>query len=190
MDAKKYYYNIFRKDFEETLSNVTVGGDGHFHVIEFFLRKERDALKHIQKENLSYFLSSLAGTILIDQLIYTYFQEDYDDFRKITNYPKITWSIGCCFHIKPWKLFDHRIALSRGLKNPQKKNDFIEFMAFFVEEQKKFFQKNNFKKASWTNIRDIALKDNDIVLDNFSDGEYGSIFKKILENEKINEREN
>ena len=122
MSPKEYYYNQFPNDLKVVLNKVVLGGDGHFHILEFFInpKNKRDVLKHIQKENLGYFLSALTGTILIDQVIFTYFKKDYEEFRSMTLYPKITWSIGWCVNVKPWQLFEHRIALARGLQNPEK----------------------------------------------------------------------
>jgi len=89
MNPKEYYYNQFPNDLKEVLGRVTLGGDGHFHIVEFFIsqKTKRDCLENISKGRLGYFLSALAGTILIDQVIYTYFKEDYEKFRSMTLYP-------------------------------------------------------------------------------------------------------
>ena len=112
MNPKEYYYNQFPNDLKGLMNKVALGGDSHFHILEFFISRKtgQDVLEHIQKENLGYFLSALAGTILIDQVMFTYFKEDYEKFRGMTLYPKITWSTGWCANVKPWQLFEHRIA--------------------------------------------------------------------------------
>ena len=183
MNPKEYYYNQFPVDLKEIMNKVTLGGDGHFHILEFFIGQKtgRDALEHIQKENLGYFLSALAGTILIDQVMFTYFKEDYEKFRTMTLYPKIRWSPGWCANVKPWQLFEHRIALARGLQNPEKTNQFSEFMAFFIADIKEFFDKNKFQKANWEKVKIAILADGDIVGTKYGDGDYGTVFKKLLE---------
>src|SRR3989304_450847 len=107
MNPKEYYYNQFSNDLKGLMNKVALGGDRHFHILEFFISQKtrRDVLEHIQKENLGYFLSALAGTILIDQVMFTYFKEDYEKFRGMTLYPKITWSTGWCWYGKPGTLF-------------------------------------------------------------------------------------
>ena len=183
MSPKEYYYNKFPDDLRVLMNEVTLGGDGHFHILEFFISQKirRDVLGHIRKENLGYFLSALAGTILIDQVMFTYFKEDYEKFRGMTLYPKITWSIGWCANVKPWQLFEHRIALVRELRNPEKINQFSEFMKFFIEDLKEFFEKNQFQKASWGSVKNTMLNDNDIVSAKYGDGDYGTVFKSVLE---------
>ena len=186
MNPKEYYYNQFPNDLKGLMNKVTLGGDSHFHILEFFISQKtgRDVLEHIQKENLGYFLSALAGTILIDQVMFTYFKEDYEKFRGMTLYPKITWSTGWCANVKPWQLFEHRIALARELRNPEKINQFSEFMEFFVEDLKEFFGKNQFQKTSWKLVKNTMLNDNDIVSTRYGDGDYGVIFKNVLESVK------
>ena len=183
MNPKEYYYNQFTSDLKEVLDKVTLGGDGHFHILEFFISQKtgRDVLGHIQKENFGYFLSALSGTILIDQVMFTYFKEDYEKFRVMTLYPKVTWSPGWCANVKPWQLFEHRIALARRLQNPEKMNQFSEFMDFFVDDLKEFFDKNKFQSANWEAVKTEMLKDDDIISTKYGDGDYGVIFKKILE---------
>ena len=186
MSPKEYYYNQFPNDLKGLMNKVALGGDSHFHILEFFISQKtgQDVLEHIQKENLGYFLSALAGTILIDQVMFTYFKEDYEKFRGMTLYPKITWSRGWCANVKPWQLFEHRIALTRELQNPEKINQFSEFMKFFVEDLKEFFGKNQFQKASLESVKNLMLNDSDIVSIKYGDGDYGVIFKNVLESVK------
>jgi hypothetical protein len=197
MNPKDYYSNQFMEDLRELTQKVNVIGNHAydvaepfsadkwgFMIVELFKNSKndiKDPLDHIQKENLGYFLSALSGIILIDQVMFTYFREDYEKFRTITHYPKIRWSPGWNANIKPWQLFDHRITLDRGLQNPEKINKFREFMDFFVSELKDFFNKNQFKKANWELIKNAILKDEDIISNKYGDGDYGTIFREILE---------
>jgi len=83
--------------------------------------------------------------------------------------------------VKPWQLFEHRIASVRGLQNPEKINRFCEFMEFFVKDVKDFFENNKFQKADWKSVKKAMLTDDDIVSNRYGDGDYGTIFKRILE---------
>lgn len=184
MNPKEYYYNQFPKDLKVLMSKVVVGGDRHFHIVELFFdntKKQDDKLAFLPKERIAYFLSALAFTILIDQLMFTYFRKEYEKFRSITLYPKITWSIGWCVNVKPWQLFDHRIALARGIRNPEKINIFKEFAVFFVKDLQEFFKENKVIEVDWKKIKSAILSDGDIVHTKLGDGEYGEILKKILE---------
>ena len=178
------YYNHFQEDLRVLMGKVTVGGDGHFHIVELFFdhsQKQQDKLASIPKDRLAYFLSALSCTILIDQVMYAHFDRDYADFRSMTLYPKVTWSIGWCANVKPWQLFEHRIALSRGLKNPEKATKFTEFADFFVQDIKEFFLEGKFIEANWEKIKAVMLGDADIVSTKYGDGDYGELFRKILE---------
>jgi len=197
MNPKDYYNNQFMEDLRELTQKVNVIGNHAYDFVEPFSAEKwgfmivelfknsnndiKDPLNHIQKENLGYFLSALAGIILIDQVMFTYFREDYEKFRTITRYPKIRWSPGWNANVKPWQLFDHRIALARGLQNPEKINKFREFMEFFVLEVKDFFNKNQFQKANWELVKNAMLNDEDIISNKYGDGDYGIIFREILE---------
>src|SRR3989338_2048889 len=105
MNPKEYYYNQFFSDLKELMKKVNVIGNHAFDFVEPFsvgkygfmigeLFKSNNLvpLEHITKENLGYFLPALAGTILIDQVMFTYFMEDYERFRTMTRCPKIRWS--------------------------------------------------------------------------------------------------
>ena len=194
MSPKDYYYNQFASDLKELMKKVNVIGshafdfvepfsDGKygFMIVELFKNSKQDSLEHISKEKLGYFLSALAGTVLIDQIMFTCFKSDYEKFRTMTLYPKIRWSPGWNANIKPWQLFEHRIALARGLQNPEKSNQFSEFMEFFITDLKEFFDKNKFQSADWEAVKTEMLKDDDIVSTKYGDGDYGVVFKKILE---------
>ena len=195
MSPKDYYYNQFASDLKELMKKINVIGNHAFDIVKpfsegkygfmivgLFKNSKQDPLEHISKENLGYFLSALAGTILIDQIIFAYFKEDYEKFRTMTLYPKIRWSPGWNANIKPWQLFEHRIALARGLQNPGKMNQFSEFMEFFIADLKEFFSKNKFQKANWEAIKTAVLNDKDVVSNKYGDGDYGEIFKRILDN--------
>lgn len=61
MNSQDYYYNKFPDDLKEVLSKVTLGGDGHFHIVDLFTdRNDKiDCLKHIPKERNMRIIGSL-----------------------------------------------------------------------------------------------------------------------------------
>jgi len=54
-------------------------------------------------------------------------------------------------------------------------------MEFFIADLREFFDKNKFQSANWEAVKNEMLKDNDIISTKYGDGDYGEIFKKILE---------
>ena len=87
MTPKEYYYNRFRNHFQEFWDKIPHGEA--FRWASLHKSNESKALSHIPEGDLPYFLSSLACTVLIDQVIYTHFLIDYPGFNEMTKYPKM-----------------------------------------------------------------------------------------------------
>lgn len=186
MTPKEYYYNQFRKDFENFWNRVPhrsnyVTSEPIFKFSGLVkddgsaidpLNRNLDALKDIKLENLVYFLSALACTILIDQVMYTYFKEDYPNFQKLTLYPKM--EIGW-INANPWMVFHQNVRLPRNLHKAEVFERFSEFIEFFIKDLKIFFNENKFQNTDWKKVRGAMLDDKDV-----TSGDYGKIFIKQL----------
>jgi hypothetical protein len=166
MEAKEYYYSHFRGEFAEFLTKTkmthTHPGEGTYIPIQD-LRQEN--LVHIPRENYMFFHCALAGTILIDQIMYTHFKPDYPSFQAITLYPKIEYGISN-INARPWDITHGGIGLIALEK----------FFDFFVQDLKEFFSKHKFQTATWEAVKSAMLKDPDVI-----GGARGEIFRKILE---------
>lgn len=112
------------------------------------------------------FHCALACTVLIDQVMYTHFKEDYSEFQKITLYPKIEYGI-TNINVNPWAITHSGIGLTT----------LERFIEFFVADLKEFFTQNQFERATWQAVKSTMLTDKDVV-----NGPRGEIFKKVLEN--------
>lgn len=170
MTSTEYYYQQFREHFQEFWSAIP-SSEG-FRLGSLQKRNGLDVLAHIPREDLSYFLSSLACTILIDQVMYTYFPNDYSDFREMTKYPKMTTA---WIHTNPWMIFDQKIILPRKIHTNQVLEVFKDFSGFFIKDLESFFSKNKFQEATWQKVRVSMLSDLDV-----GRGLFGQVFVKNL----------
>lgn len=165
MNPKEYYYNEFRGQFDEWVRKSKAhehSGEGVYIPIQE-LRPEN--LSHIPKEDYMFFHCALACTILIDQVMYTHFKDDYPKFQQMTRYLKIEYGISN-INVNPWTITHSGIGLTT-----------IErFIEFFVADLKEFFQQNKFEKATWKAVKSAMLVDNDVV-----SGSRGEILKRVLE---------
>lgn len=164
MNPKEYYYSRFRSQFEGWTKKSKAHehpGEGIYIPIQE-LRSEN--LSHIPKEDYMLFHCALACTVLIDQVMYTYFKEDYPKFQQMTRYPKIEYGI-TNINVNPWAITHSGIGLTT----------LERFIDFFVADLKDFFQKNKFGRVTWGAIKSAMLSDKDAV-----SGPRGEILKKVL----------
>jgi hypothetical protein len=71
------------------------------------LSRENRAIRAFSPEALLRFATALYFTVLVDQVMYTYFRSHYDTFEALTRYPKLRGDCpgGCNSHIHPSHLF-------------------------------------------------------------------------------------
>ncbi len=165
MNPKEYYYDRFREQFAEFVKKSKAHehpGEGVYISIQD-LNKEN--LSHISQEDYMLFHCALACTILIDQVVYAHFKDDYPKFQQMTLYPKIEYGI-TNINVKPWDITHSSIGLTT----------LERFLEFFVQDLKEFFTKNKFQFATWEVVKSAMLNDPDVV-----GGVRGEIFKKVLE---------
>lgn len=163
MKPKDYYYNNFRADFAEFMTKSKMvhehPGEGVYIPIQDL---NKDTLSHTKTDpwHTMRFLYCLAFTVLIDQVIFTYFKNEYPNFQSITLYPKIEYGISN-INARPWDIAQYAGGLTT----------FEKFADFFVQDFKEFFEKQNFSGTNWTKIKEVMLKDKDVCL-----GSFGKIF--------------
>ncbi len=180
MEPKDYYYNQFRTDFESFWQKVPhrpnyVTGEPLFKFVGLVkgdnpdpIHHQVDSLKDISQENLAFFLSALGCSILIDQVMYAHFKEDYSTFQKMTTYPKMQdgW-----INVNPWMVFHQNVRLPRNLYEGEVVDKFTEFSQFFIDDLKEFFEKQNLHNANWGKVKEVMLNDKDVC-----SGSFGQIF--------------
>ena len=169
MNPKEYYYNRFRRQFEEWVKKSQVHDHPHEGVYIPIQNLRPENLAHIPKEEYMLFHCALACTVLIDQVMYAHFKIDYPAFQQITQYPKIEAGI-TGINVNPWLITHSGIGLTT----------LERFIEFFVADLKEFFTKNQFEQATWDAVKLAMLSDKDVI-----SGSRGEIFKKALEEIKI-----
>lgn len=92
--------------------------------------KTFDVLKEVPKEDHILFLIALAYIMLINQVIYTYFKQEYPEFNKRTNIPKM--KVGGS-NENPWTVFHINVLTSRDIKHHDLYDQFKDFTKFFVD---------------------------------------------------------
>lgn len=165
-DPKDYYYSRFREQFNEWIKKTNSHdhpGEGTYIPIQ---NLKKEYLSHISNDDYMLFHCALACTVLLDQVMYSYFKKDYAQFQQMTLYPKIEYGITNT-NVRPWDITHSGIGLTT----------LERFISFFIEDIKKFFNENKFEEATWEAVKTAMLNDSDVV-----SGPRGEIFKKTLEN--------
>ena len=91
---------------------MAAGWQGHGHhdeptVQPRTLSSENPVIGAMAQERRRCFATALYFTVLIDQVMFTHFQADYDTFRRLTAYPKFRGDCpgSCGYHIHPENVF-------------------------------------------------------------------------------------
>ena len=147
MDIEEYYNKRFREQFNEWVKKT----DAHEHHGEGIyiphINLKSEKLSHIPKEDIPLFSCSLGWSVLIDQVMYTYFKKDYPKFQSMTLYPKIEVAI-TSINISPDYIFKNFLT-----------EDIINF---FLLDLKEFFKENKFEEANWESGTNVMLEDKDV----------------------------
>lgn len=165
MSPKDYYYRTFPTHLTEFVQKFKGGrkrkSAGVYIPTEEFTREN---LSHLSREEYSYFIYSLAFTLLLDEIMYKFFPSDYPMFQKVTLYPKREYGISNVY-IDPWTLISKLTTL----------RNFDLFLAFFIKEMEIFFKTTPFEYANWKEVKKAILRDKDL-----SRGEEGTIFMSLI----------
>jgi len=158
MDFEEYYNKRFRTDIQRFF--MTIPDESRFHEDRinkqiFSIQYERlsggsrnnprdDGRDHLDflttKQEKENFGVALFFTILVDEVFYTYYKENYNKFQHFTRYPKfmgncLSW---CLYHLHPKEVFS---AMNRNLSNEYLifYDTFLEAIPIMEREIKDFF---------------------------------------------------
>ena len=141
---RAYYKNQFRHDINHFIATIPKGSKFHFPFnsqdsikIQFDrLSGFRTHLDFLAKEEKEFFGVALFFTVLVDMVCYTYYQEHYDKFRKLTQYSKLIGSCpcGCLTHLHPKNIFK---AMNQDLRNNEDKLFFKDKFNSAIDVMKK-----------------------------------------------------
>lgn len=166
MIPKEYYYNQFNRDLQEMIAQSPgvhrAAKDVHIPIGE--IKPEKISFE--SSEHRHYFFTALMLTFLIDQVMYTHFREDYDEFRKLTQYPKLEFGI-TGINLNPWY-----VSQSTGINEEA----FRRFAEFFIQDLREFFAEHKFTRATWDSVKAAMLSDTDV-----KEKIWGEIFVEILQ---------
>ncbi|MBI1862837.1 hypothetical protein HYS00_01815 [Candidatus Microgenomates bacterium] len=164
-----YFHRFFRDDFYEFIRGAKVHErDGYLFIPIQNLQRAR--LLHIPDERVPMFYFALSLTTLIDIIIENYFAADYAGFQHMTQYPKFEHGVSG-LRVGPWQLAELDF----------KPATFKQFCRFFLDDQKDFFTKREFKEARWAGVVKSMLADPDI-----TQGRAGTIFVSVLKQHTLN----
>lgn len=147
---KEYYENRFHSQFEQWVKKT----HAHEHPGEGVYIPNGDLdekyLSHIPVEDRVCFFYSLGWTVLIDQVMYTYFKKDYPKFQSLTLYPKIEIGI-TSINVNPSYIFKKVVTGDRAT-----------LVSFFLSDLKEFFDENIFEEANWNTVARAMISDKDV----------------------------
>lgn len=148
-ELQEYYNKRFREQFNEWVKKTDHSHESPYeegiYIPHINLNPEK--LSHIPKEDIPFFFCSLGWSVLIDQVMYTYFKKDYPKFQSMTLYPKIEMGI-TGINERPDYVFKGFLT-----------KDIIKF---FLLDLKQFFKENKFEEANWESITKVMLEDKDV----------------------------
>ena len=166
---------LYNEDLADVRERIGIWSDSHtmwhLHLSELYLRdnERNDALEEIPRGRQPHFLTALSLQIAFDQAVYTYAPHAYDAFQDRTLYPKVTWSLGYCVNIPPWRLFDPAIVQRRGITLSRVKECFPVYAQHLIAVHKQLLEND------WMYVRDGMIDDPDI-----SEGDFGTLFQNEL----------
>jgi hypothetical protein len=186
MTPNEYYYTYFQNDFLKFWSSLNRKGslsrrrgsllrigvdtlacqsEEFFSAWDFCIERRVDHLQDISHKN--YFMFSVSYTILIDQLMYTHFQEAYPKFRELTHYPKMDGSAGWAgsiSHANPFIIFNDDLIRTRNLDFRTLEEEFESYAKFILEDLETFFDTygEQIGTINWAQVKTVMKKDRDI----------------------------
>ncbi len=204
MTPKEYYYTHFQTDFARFFSSLHRKGslsrrrgsllrigvntmapqsDEYFSVYDFCIERRIDHLKEVS--NKTYFMFSIAYTILIDQLMYTHFKESYPKFRELTLYPKMDGSAGWAgsiSHANPFTIINDDLMRSRKLDFKILEEEFVNYATFILEDLETFFNEygEQIGNINWAQVKTVMQKDRDIGCTPIGIILYNELFKSVI----------
>lgn len=168
MNPKEYYYNRFNRDLQELVtksSGVHGSAEREIHIPIGEITPNKITFE--SNEHRYYFFTALMLTFLIDQVMYSHFREDYDEFKNLTQYPKLEFGATTGINLNPWYA-----SQSTGINE----ETFRRFVEFFIQDLKEFFAEHKFKCAKWDSVKTTMLNDADV-----KEGIWGEIFSDTLQ---------
>jgi len=160
MDIRSYYLKNFRTDVEKIRFQL---GSEVTNPNDFFF--DKDEWKRVvclieDNDKKACFIFSMFITVASDQTMYAYYQNFYDDFRRLTRYPKFGWCGLGPHNENPLKLLQYAIA-DNAVDSNSIDSMSKEAAKLFVDEIFDFFG-NHICEVSSKEFIDNFLDDEDV----------------------------
>lgn len=210
MNIQDYYNHQFRTDFQQFWQSLKQYGSvsrcrgsllrqGHntgawqnenqFSCWDLSLFAH-DHLKGMNEERLARFACSLFYTILMDQLMYCHFSDNYREFYQLTRYPKMDssceWAGGIDMArphavlqvVSDERTFDYFLKLPIRVRPEFMKATFKCFAEFMVDDIQQFFLEHDLNVRPST-VLQVIVNDEDCTY-----GEFGELLKRAIANKQ------
>lgn len=152
-DFATYYRTKFSSDIIQFFTTIPDSSKFHFCLIEkifkiqyYRLNRDYEHLNFLSTTDKEFFGVALFFTVLTDMVCYSCFHQYYDQFRKLTQYPKF---IGNCHsechnHLEPKYIFEAMNYSREGCPPVRLEfaEKFKEAIPVMEEEVKDFFPKH------------------------------------------------
>ncbi len=150
---KKYYHERFRGDLAAFMPSTEVPYFGHSW------NYDCEHIETLPSEHRANFLICLYFTVLIDQAMYTYYRERYNEFNSLTKHPKFCHGLGQVQKNPREILY---VPVEKGLVDKkQMEKEIPAGMELFVDEVIDFCQ-NQMKDISAAELLEKLRFDRDV----------------------------
>lgn len=134
---REYYRQQFRTDLDRFMMSIPAESRNHDYDKSIFtiqyerLTKDTTHLDVVAPEHRPHFAIALFLSVLVDEVCYTHFKQQYAQFRTLTLYPKFIGNCpgGCHYHIHPRDIFA-AINYSRDGRNNARRPDIAAYSLF------------------------------------------------------------
>lgn len=137
MTFAEYYREQFRSDIQRFMMSIPVESRNHerdksvFTVQYDKLTKDTPHLDAVAPEQRTQFVLALFLSVLVDEVCYTHFKAQYEQFRRLTLYPKFIGNCpgSCQWHFHPSDIFA-AVNYSRDGQNAGRRPDIAVYSLF------------------------------------------------------------
>lgn len=138
---KSYFFTTFPGQLAQCCPLRTRMGDHEVELIGWASIVEQ--IKDLKDEEKLNFILSFFMMVLTDQCLYTYFSGSYRAWREGTRFPKFGWHGYGPHNENPFELLN-RFEDEFGADEPMVKAKSKEFVQFYLEETRAYFERMNF----------------------------------------------
>ena len=140
MRLHQYYHQHFREDLQALFRNVPEH-EARIIALGYNWIDGCTFLNRVEPVKRSAFLSCLHFTVLADQAMHAHFLFCYDNFEKLTLYPKFRLGLGHPAYLNPIRIFEDPIRCNLVTESDVRKI-IPEGMSLFIAETDDFFKEH------------------------------------------------